>query len=449
MKSPRTIAVTLLLGDALCLLLFMNVVGMLRGVIPVTAPLLWPLIGPLVLLVGAIYLIDGYKPRTSMLSLDYTSQHLIAIVAALATTLLLTFVVVPSGFPLQQSRAVIALGFLVLAPATLGLRRAVQLRTTGASRLKPVIFAGDSTSCREFQAECERMKLPQPVIAAAVDSGGADSPASLSTIITDIEQGRIHAEAIVLRESRHEPPGEVSQRLVRLYFSGLPTYTLELFHQVYWRKIPLYRLNQTWLFQEGFQIAREPVFERLKRLSDVAFALVGLTLAAPFLVASGIAIKLTDRGPMFFRQTRIGRNRAPFSILKLRTMRVQSGGSRYTQQNDTRITPVGRFLRASRLDEVPQLWNVLIGQMSLIGPRAEWDELVRDYEAQIPCYHFRHLVKPGITGWAQINYPYGAGIEDTLRKLEYDLYYIRHFSFTLDASIVLKTIHVMLFGKGQ
>ncbi len=139
----------------------------------------------------------------------------------------------------------------------------------------------------------------------------------------------------------------------------------------------------------------------------------------------------------------------PFSILKLRTMRAQPGGDRYTRPGDSRITAVGRFLRASRLDEVPQLWNVLIGQMSLIGPRAEWDELVRDYEAKIPCYHFRHLVKPGITGWAQINYPYGAGIEDTLRKLEYDLYYIRHFSFTLDASIVLKTIHVMLFGKGR
>lgn len=187
----------------------------------------------------------------------------------------------------------------------------------------------------------------------------------------------------------------------------------------------------------------------MKRLWDVAFALTGLLLAAPLLIAAGIAIKCTDGGPVFFRQTRVGRNRVPFSILKLRTMRAQSGGDRYTRPNDTRITTVGRFLRTSRLDEVPQLWNVLIGQMSLIGPRAEWDELVRDYEAKIPCYHFRHLVKPGITGWAQINYPYGAGIEDTLRKLEYDLYYIRHFSFTLDASIVLKTIHVMLFGKGQ
>ena len=106
-------------------------------------------------------------------------------------------------------------------------------------------------------------------------------------------------------------------------------------------------------------------------------------------------------------------------------------------------------MRASRLDELPQLYNVLVGQMSLIGPRAEWDQLVEKYEREIHAYHFRHLVRPGITGWAQVNYTYGGNIEDTLRKLEYDLYYIRHFSFTLDASIVLKTVHVMLFGKGR
>ena len=124
-------------------------------------------------------------------------------------------------------------------------------------------------------------------------------------------------------------------------------------------------------------------------------------------------------------------------------------GPKYTQQADPRVTRVGNFLRASRIDELPQVWNVLKGEMSLIGPRAEWDRLVEEYEREIPCYHFRHLVKPGITGWAQVNYPYGANLEDTRRKLEFDLYYIRHFSFLLDASIVLKTVHVMLFGKGR
>lgn len=294
------------------------------------------------------------------------------------------------------------------------------------------------------------MAFPNPVVTAIINPQAGDDSPSLAGVLKQIHAGSLDVEAIVLRESRLDPGEEVSADLVQLYFQGLPSYTLELFHQVYWRKIPLYRLNQTWLFQEGFQIAREPVFERLKRVSDVGFALIGLLLAAPLLLVAGIIIRLQDGGPVLFKQTRIGRNRMPFFIYKLRTMKIQQAGDhRYTSPDDQRITRIGRFLRASRLDEVPQLWNVFTGEMSLIGPRAEWDELVKDYEAQIPCYHFRHLVKPGITGWAQINYPYGANLDDTLHKLEYDLYYIRHFSFFLDASIVLKTIHVMIFGKGQ
>src|SRR5262249_19647770 len=160
-------------------------------------------------------------------------------------------------------------------------------------------------------------------------------------------------------------------------------------------------------------------------------------------------IWIGDRGPIFYHQTRVGKNRVPFQLIKFRTMRINADAYPYTRANDDRITPIGRWLRTTRLDEIPQLWNVFIGQMSLIGPPAEWIRLVEDYEQKIPCYHFRHLVKPGITGWAQVNYPYGASLEDTLRKLEYDLYYIRYFSFVLDASIVLKTIHIMIFGKGR
>jgi len=197
-------------------------------------------------------------------------------------------------------------------------------------------------------------------------------------------------------------------------------------------------------------VAREPVFERIKRLSDMVLATVGLLLSSPLIALAALAIKLDDRGPVFFAQTRIGKHRVPFRLLKLRTMKEATGtGDPYTRQGDARITRVGRWLRAARFDELPQLWNVLCGQMSLIGPRAEWDRLVAEYEREIPSYHFRHLVKPGITGWAQVNYRYGLGVQDTLRKLEYDLYYIRNFSFMLDASIVLKTIHVMLLRKGH
>jgi lipopolysaccharide/colanic/teichoic acid biosynthesis glycosyltransferase len=186
-------------------------------------------------------------------------------------------------------------------------------------------------------------------------------------------------------------------------------------------------------------------------LTDILLSSAGLILTAPFIAVAGLAVWLEDRGPVFFAQTRIGKNHVPFRLLKLRSMRAGNGASDplYTQPGDARITRVGRILRHTRLDELPQLWNVVRGEMSLIGPRAEWDRLVTTYERDIPCYHFRHLVKPGITGWAQVNYPYGANVDDTVRKLEYDLYYIRHFSFLLDATIVLKTIHIMLFGKGR
>ncbi len=245
-------------------------------------------------------------------------------------------------------------------------------------------------------------------------------------------------------------PSDIPMKLIQLHFAGVPTYTQEIFYQIYWGKIPLYRINPIWLFQDGFRVAREPVFERLKRASDILLSLLGLVFASVLILVAAIAIKLDDGGAVFFEQSRIGKNKVPFKLRKLRTMRTTAeSGELYTQKGDSRITRAGKVLRTMRLDELPQLWNVLRGDMSLIGPRAEWDRLVAEYEREIPCYHFRHLVKPGITGWAQVNYPYGSNVQDTLRKLEYDLYYIRNFSFTLDASIVLKTLHVMLFQNGR
>ena len=419
-----------------------------------------PLLAPFAILILALYLIDGYKSRTDMISVDYTSHHLIALGSTLVATLLLTYAIIPGGYPLQQSRVVIVLSFFLLTPVTLGYRRLLyqlQLRRRGHRTL---IFWGNRVSCVLFQEECAKVGFDLPVVfstsdATAVGEAGDGLKLELfEDILARVQQGTFAAEAIVLRESNRELRTELAEQLVNLYFAGVPTYTLELFHQVYWQKIPLYRIYPTWLFQEGFQVAREPVFERLKRLNDIVLSLVGLLLSAVPIALAALFIKLEGGGPVFFMQTRIGKNHRPFRLIKLRTMRQPKtdqavSADLYTQKDDPRITHVGKFLRAMRLDELPQLWNVLRGDMSLIGPRAEWDRLVENYSRQIPCYHFRHLVKPGITGWAQVNYPYGASLDDTIRKLEYDLYYIRHFSFMLDASIVLKTMHIMLFGKGR
>lgn len=455
LKSERHTPYLLLLLDVAVSVLVFNVIYHYWGL---AGDLLWSaLFWPVLALVTAIYLIDGYRLKTDMLSVDFASQHTIAILSAMLATLLFTFVVIKGGYQLQSSRGVIALSFVALFPLTLGYRRMIYERSLAGSSERAFVFLGDRPSCYAFRAECIRMGTRQPVVFAVLtEASFSPFPAEgevplrvFSSVLADIQSGKLAVEAIILRETSRELAPDVAQQLVHLYFGGVPTYTLELFHQVHWGKIPLYRLNQTWLFQEGFKIAREPVFERLKRISDIVLASVGLLVSAPVLAIAVIAIWLEDRGAVFFRQTRVGLNHAPFQIVKLRTMRPAPAGDRYTRVGDPRITRVGRFLRATRIDEFPQLWNVLHGEMSLIGPRAEWSKLVDDYERQIPCYYFRHLVKPGITGWAQVNYPYGANLEDTLRKLEYDLYYIRHFSFLLDASIVLKTLHVMLFGRGR
>jgi len=458
MNQGRTVTAVLVLLDALAVVVAFNLVAWTWGIVHWGGLLLLPLALPVLMHFLAIYLIDGYTTRTDMMSVTYTSLHAIALVFVLLFTLLLTYAFIPAGFALQVSRVVITFTCVLLIPVTLSYRRFFYQRAQAKKQQRYFMFLGSPESCVAFKEECSKTGMTQSVLYATHASfarGMAETVASgtrtpFGDVVHYLEEYKGAIDAIILRETSQELPPAVAQKLMELHFSGVPTYTLELFHEVYWRKIPLYRLNQTWLFQEGFQIAREPVFERLKRLSDIGLSAFGLLLALPFLPLVAIAIWLDDRGPVFFRQPRVGRNRVLFDIIKFRTMRTGGGdGNVYTQKGDNRITRLGRFLRASRLDEVPQLWNVLIGDMSLIGPRAEWVKLVEDYEKQIPCYHFRHLVKPGITGWAQVNYPYGANLEDTMRKLEYDLYYIRYFSFVLDASIVLKTIHVMLFGKGR
>ena len=430
--------------DVLSAVLVFNVVTYFRGVS--SSLLVWPLSAPVIVFIISLNLIDGYSSVGDRLSLDYASLHLIASFFAALFTLVLTFVFLPAGFELQSSRAAIILSFAILGPLSLAYRRVIYERSAVQRGERNLVFVGDKPDFEVFRDECVRLGSALPLIHA--DS--SKDYRSFEEILESITQSKLQVEAIVVKETGNALPSDLPMKLVQLYFDGIPTYTLELFHQVYWRKIPLYRINPIWLFQEGFQIAREPVFERIKRGSDIILSILGMVISAPLIASAALAIKLDDGGPVFFAQDRIGRHRVPFKLLKLRTMREAKGtGDPYTRQGDSRITRVGRLLRTARLDELPQLWNVFRGQMSLIGPRAEWIRLVSEYEREIPCYHFRHLVKPGITGWAQVNYRYGTGVQDTLRKLEYDLYYIRNFSFMLDASIVLKTLHVMILQKGR
>jgi exopolysaccharide biosynthesis polyprenyl glycosylphosphotransferase len=193
------------------------------------------------------------------------------------------------------------------------------------------------------------------------------------------------------------------------------------------------------------------VYLLIRRVFDAVCALVGLLLFALLLPVLAIAIKLTSRGPVFYRQVRLGRGGRPFTLVKLRTMKrdAENGhGVQGASHRDSRITPIGGFLRRTRLDEAPQLLNIMRGEMSLVGPRPERPEFVERLEREIPFYRTRLAVDPGLTGWAQVRYRYGSSTEDALRKLQYDLYYIRHQSLLLDLEILIRTVWTVLLFRG-
>ena len=217
-------------------------------------------------------------------------------------------------------------------------------------------------------------------------------------------------------------------------------------------RVDLKLLHPSWLiFSDGFRYGVMRVIT--KRIFDVVASLLVLAVAWPFMVLAAIAIFLESggRGPIFYQQVRVGENWQLFQVTKFRSMRVDAeadGVARWAQKNDGRITLVGAFMRKTRIDELPQLFNVLKGDMSFVGPRPERPMFVEKLSAQIPFYSERHRVKPGITGWAQISYAYGASEEDAMQKLQYDLYYVKNYSLFLDLLILLKTAEVVLWGRG-
>ena len=189
----------------------------------------------------------------------------------------------------------------------------------------------------------------------------------------------------------------------------------------------------------------------IKRTLDLFLAVTGLLVSLPVTVITGILIKLESPGPVFYLQERVGEKERTFKVIKFRSMRndAEKDGAVWASENDPRITQVGNFIRKVRIDEIPQMWNVLKGDMSFVGPRPERPIFVHTLVESIPYYSLRHAVKPGITGWAQVCYPYGASEEDALRKLEYDLYYIKNQSIFMDLLIIFRTIKTVLFQKGS
>ena len=245
---------------------------------------------------------------------------------------------------------------------------------------------------------------------------------------------------------------KLTGKLLQYKLEGLQYYNYLEFYETYENKLPISHLSPKWFLENtGFEIYHNNFNLKAKRLLDLFFAMLIGIFAAPVIILAAIIVKLESKGPIFFIQERIGEGNKKFNIVKFRSMTTDAEkvGPQWASKNDNRVTKFGKIMRATRIDELPQLWNVLRGEMSFVGPRPEREFFIQQLEKEIPYYNLRHTVKPGLTGWAQVMYPYGASVEDAYRKLQYDLYYIKHHSIPFDVKVLLKTVTIVIFGKGR
>lgn len=245
---------------------------------------------------------------------------------------------------------------------------------------------------------------------------------------------------------------KIVDKLLKNKLKGLQYYNYLEFYEMYESKLPVSHLSPKWFLENtGFEIYHNNFNLKVKRILDIIFALLIGFCVIPIMIIAAIIIKLESKGPIFFIQERIGEGNKPFKIIKFRSMTTdaEKDGPKWATKNDNRVTKFGKFMRLTRVDELPQLWNVIKGEMSFVGPRPEREFFIKQLEKEIMYYNLRHTVKPGLTGWAQVMYPYGASIEDAYRKLQYDLYYIKNHDILFDLKILLKTVTIVIFGKGR
>ncbi len=290
--------------------------------------------------------------------------------------------------------------------------------------------------------DADPARVGQPLVGPGIIGTVEEIPAI-------VEARGVDRVVVSLADARGKLPMD---RLLDMKLAGVQFDHLATVYEEYTGKIAVENLRPSWLiFSEGFQKSR--VVAAVKRAADILAALVGLVISLPLWLISAALVKLTSAGPVLYHQVRVGQHGRNFRVHKFRSMRRDAEaatGAVWAQAGrDPRVTVAGRILRRTRLDELPQLWNVLVGDMSLVGPRPERPEFVKDLTLQIPFYGQRHVVKPGLTGWAQVRYAYGASVEDSMEKLQYDLFYIKNLSMALDVYIILETIKTVLVRRGS
>ena len=370
---------------------------------------------------------------------------------AASLILAVTYYVLPA---LIIGRGVFLVASLLVVFTVAGWRFAFEWLSLAVGPAECLLVVGTSTAAIELARELKarRNELGADIVGFAADHETADVDGfpilgTVEQIPRIVREHKVDRVVVSLVDARGKLPME---RLLDMKLDGVQFDHLATVYEQYTGKIAVENLRPSYLiFNEGFKASGFQLI--FKRMFDIALAIAGLLVAWPLMLLVALAVRLTSAGPAMYHQVRVGQNGRNFTVHKFRSMRQDAeaaSGAVWAQKNDPRITPIGTFLRKTRLDEIPQLWNVLVGDMSFVGPRPERPEFVQQLAEQIPFYRQRHVVKPGVTGWAQVMYSYGASVEDAVEKLQYDLFYIKHLTVAFDVFVLFKTVQTVLLRRG-
>jgi sugar transferase (PEP-CTERM system associated) len=395
----------------------------------------------------AMVSVGVYSPE-ALLSVRFAAARLVVAMAIGMIGLSLLFFLAP---PVAFWRSSLLYALLLCFVALVALRALLRPAFSGDGLKRRVLVLGAGARAARVGRLSQRETSKFIVVGfVAMNDGpeeveGAVNRADIASLPDHLRALGATEIVLALEERRNALP---LADLLRAKTAGARIHEFASFIERETGRVDLRSLNPSWLiFSDGFSSGRR-VEAAAKRLFDVAVSLILLILTAPVILLAALAVKLETPGPAFYRQRRVGLYGETFDVLKIRSMRTDAeigGKAVWATRDDPRVTRVGAFIRKSRIDEIPQAWSVLKGEMSFVGPRPERPQFVADFEERLPYYAERHVVKPGITGWAQINYPYGASVEDAREKLEYDLYYAKNYSPFLDLLILMQTLRVILW----
>ena len=451
----RSLPILLLLGDVFGLLICLAIAQLLR----LDQPLHW--LNPLpyvfvCMILAAFYLADAYHPDRQIAGLRAPAR---IIVCNIAIAFFISALIYLSGIskdnPVSwRSIFLPSLGIFTIWAVILRLVAVKWVRSHALKSRWLILGSGDN-AIKFTQKLLVLNPFGKLTVLAEDNNKTIDLPKSNLSYqgnLSDLSQWSQESWSGVIVTTQINFSQSQTQQLMQMRLRGIPVYTLPDVYETFWYKLPSSLLQDKWLaFSDGFNLMPGYFSKKLKRVVDIILILFLLVLVAPLLLLVALLVRLDSPGPVLYSQQRSGLYGKPFRVYKFRSMYqdAEKLGAQWASQRDRRITRVGYWLRLLRIDELPQIWNVLQGEMSLIGPRPERPEFDVKLKEAIPYYEVRYLVKPGITGWAQVMYPYGASIEDAYEKLSYDLYYIKNYSIWLDLAIAFKTIRVVLLGKGR